>query len=47
MFSLGLTIISAGNLSDYKVLYELEKGMFDESKLMEALREWCCNTNYS
>ena len=38
MFSLGLTTISAGNLSDYKYLYDLQKGQFDDITFMEALR---------
>jgi hypothetical protein len=32
MFSLGLILISAGNLADFKPLYDLQKGLFDEPR---------------
>lgn len=47
MFSLGLTVISAGNLAEYLSLYDMEKRTFDEDKFLEALVAWASNNNYS
>lgn len=47
MFSLGLTVMSAGNLADYAALYDWAKGKFDEEKFMEEVVVWSRRGEYS
>jgi hypothetical protein len=46
-FSIGLTILSAGNLADYEGLYDLEKHEIEGERLNEALKVWAFNSTYS
>lgn len=47
MFSVGLTVISVGNLTDYSSLYDLQRRTFDEDSFLEALAAWSSNPAYS
>jgi hypothetical protein len=46
-FSTGLTILSAGNLADYEVLYNLQTHEIEAGKLSEGLKTWALNSAYS
>jgi hypothetical protein len=46
-FSIGLSILSAGNLADYEDLYNLQTHEIDLGRLNEALRVWVFNLAYS
>lgn len=47
MFSIGLTLLSVGNLVDYEGLYDLEKKTLDTSTLVQDLLSFAENPNYS
>lgn len=46
-FSIGLTVLSAGNLSDYEGLYDLQNNAVNLAGLNEALKIWAHNYGYS
>lgn len=46
-FSIGLTILSAGNLADYEGLYNFQTNEIDPSRLSEGLKAWALNSAYS
>jgi hypothetical protein len=39
MFSVGLTLLSFANLTDYEILYEMSARRFDEEHFRQALQE--------
>ena len=47
MFSIGLTLLSVGNVADYECLYDLEKKTLDANALVQALLYWGDNPSYS
>ena len=46
-FSIGLSVLSAGNLSDYEELYDLQNNALNFGGLNEALKLWAHNYGYS
>lgn len=46
-FSIGLTLLSMGNLADYEELYNLKSWSFDGSALEAALTQWKRKLVYS
>jgi serine/threonine protein kinase len=46
-FSIGLTVLSAGNLADYEGLYDLQTQTINHAGLNEALGLWAFNSFYS
>jgi serine/threonine protein kinase len=47
IFSIGLTLLSVGNLEDYEGLYNLETFKLDTAKLGSAISHWITKFNYS
>lgn len=47
IFSIGLTLLSVGNLEDYEGLYNLESFKLDTAKLGSAVSHWIAKLNYS
>lgn len=47
MFSIGLTVLSAGVLEDFSNLYDIKLHTFNEDKLQRKLDEWRINEKYS
>jgi serine/threonine protein kinase len=47
-FSIGLTVLSAGNLADYEGIYDLQQNStMNQASLNEALGAWAFNSFYS
>ena len=44
---MGLTALSAGNLTDYENLYDMKNHYFDKNRFEEDLLNWKRNGNYS
>lgn len=46
-FSIGLSVLSAGTLSDFEDLYDLNSNSFNFARFNEALHFWRSNNSYS
>ena len=47
VFSIGLTVLSAANLADYRSLYNTKTYQFNLTEFNQIVREWCLNDVYS
>lgn len=47
LFSIGLTLLSLGNLVDYECLYDLEKKTIDTNTLVQDLLSFAEDPKYS